>query len=49
MRIGPTYVDVVVLRWQNFTGAQAMHAHGRIFAAVAAERAQPAVAGTETV
>jgi len=37
-----------VLRWQDFTGAQATHADGRSFAAVATERAN-AVAGTETV
>ena len=49
IEIDPTYVDVAVLRWQNFTGAQATHADGRSFAAVAAERAKPAVAATETV
>ena len=49
IEIDPAYVDVAVLRWQNFTGAQAMHADGRSFAAVAAERAKPAVAATETV
>ena len=42
IEIDPTYVDVAVLRWQNFTGAQATHADGRSFAAVAAERPKPA-------
>ena len=49
IEIDPAYVDVTVLRWQDFTGAQATHADGRSFAAVAAERAKPAVAATETV
>ena len=26
IEIDPAYVDVAVLRWQNFTGEQAMHA-----------------------
>jgi hypothetical protein len=45
----PAYVDVTVLRWQDFTGEQATHTDGRSFVAIAAERANPAVAGTETV
>ena len=49
IEIDPAYVDVTVLRWQDFTGAQATHADGRSFAAVAAERAKPAIAATETV
>ena len=39
----PACVDVMVLSWQK------THADGRPFAAVAAERAKPAVAATETV
>ena len=36
----PPYVDVAVLRWQNFTGQEATHADtGRSFAALAAARA----------
>jgi DNA modification methylase len=40
MEIAPRYVDVALLRWQNFTGQQATHAlTGRSFADTAAERA----------
>jgi DNA modification methylase len=26
MELSPTYVDVAIRRWQNFTGKQAVHA-----------------------
>jgi hypothetical protein len=40
MEMAPAYVDVAVLRWQNFTGEQATldGGHGQTFAQVAAER-----------
>ncbi|GKY89886.1 hypothetical protein STA1M1_37550 [Sinisalibacter aestuarii] len=40
MELDPAYVDVAVLRWQAFTGQDAMlDGDGRSFAVVAAERA----------
>jgi DNA modification methylase len=44
IEIDPIYIDVAVLRWQSFTGRAAVHADGRAFAGVAAERAAPAPA-----
>ena len=39
IEISPAYVDVAVLRWQNFTGEQAtLEGDGRSFAAVADDR-----------
>ena len=42
IEIDPAYVDVAVVRWQDFTGREATHADGRTFAAVGAERAAKA-------
>ena len=40
IELSPAYVDVAVVRWQNFTGAAAVHEKtGRTFAEVAAGRA----------
>ena len=40
IELSPAYVDVAVMRWQNFTGAAAVHEKtGRTFAEVAAGRA----------
>ena len=33
IEIDPVYVDVAITRWQNFTGAQAVHQNGRAFVA----------------
>jgi hypothetical protein len=39
IELSPAYVDVAVLRWQNFIGAAAVHEKtGRTFAEVAASR-----------
>jgi DNA modification methylase len=39
VELSPAYVDVAVLRWQAFTGQEAvLEAGGQIFAVVAAER-----------
>jgi hypothetical protein len=38
IEIAPAYVDVAVLRWQAFTGAEARLEGGASFAEVAAER-----------
>nr|WP_284283080.1 site-specific DNA-methyltransferase [Mesorhizobium amorphae] len=44
IELNPSYVDVAVLRWQAFTGSEAvLEGAGRTYAAVAAERAQEAV------
>ncbi|HEX3632136.1 MAG TPA: hypothetical protein VHZ01_06475 [Casimicrobiaceae bacterium] len=41
--IVPDYVDVAVLRWQNFTGQEARHAEsGEPFASIAQARAPQA-------
>lgn len=46
MEIDPAYVDVAVLRWQEFTGQDATHAEtGRTFAQESAERAKELVDG----
>jgi DNA modification methylase len=46
IEIDPLYVDIVVRRWQEFTGREAVLAgDGRSFAAVAGERKQDAQAG----
>jgi DNA modification methylase len=43
IEIDPSYVDVAVERWQAFTGDTArLEGDGRTFAAVAAERREPA-------
>ncbi len=39
MEISPQYVDVIVKRWQDYTGKEATHEDGRTFAQVAEERA----------
>ena len=40
VELSPAYVDVAVERWQNFTGAAAVHEQtGRTFSEVAAGRA----------
>nr|WP_245185423.1 DNA methyltransferase [Falsiroseomonas frigidaquae] len=45
VELNPAYVDVAVLRWQAFTGEQAMlEGDGRSFAEVAAARAALAAA-----
>jgi len=36
--IDPRYVDVIVKRWQDYTGNEAKHEDGRTFAQVAEER-----------
>ena len=38
IEINPAYVDVAIVRWQDFTGLEATHADGRTFTAIAAER-----------
>jgi len=39
VELSPAYVDVAVLRWQAFTGAEAtLEGDGRSFAAVAEQR-----------
>ena len=39
IELSPVYVDVAVLRWQNFTGREAtLEATGKTFAEMAAER-----------
>jgi DNA modification methylase len=46
LELAPPFVDVGVLRWQNYTGRQATLAgDGRTFAEVAAERSQAATDG----
>lgn len=53
IELNPAYVDVGVLRWQEFTGQEATHADtGKTFAAMKAERVtgpaeQPASACVE--
>ena len=39
IELDPAYVDVAVLRWQAFTGLEAIHEDGSSFAEVTAERA----------
>lgn len=39
LELNPAYVDVIVKRWQDFTGRQAtLQGDGRSFAEIAAER-----------
>lgn len=46
MELDPKYVDVIVTRWQDFTGQQAhLEADGRTFADVMGERAPGRLAG----
>jgi len=48
MEIAPAYVDVIVERWQKFTGqAAVLAADGRSFAAVAADRRGAVAAAAE--
>ena len=39
MEIDPRYADVIVRRWQEFTGKQAVLKDGRTFQALEEERA----------
>ena len=44
MELDPRYVDVIVTRWQAFTGQQAtLQGDGRTFADIAAERLKAVV------
>ena len=38
MELDPGYVDVIVRRWQEFTGKEATDEDGRTFAEIALER-----------
>lgn len=38
MELDPKYVDVIVSRWQNFTGKKAFHESGKTFDEMKAER-----------
>jgi hypothetical protein len=38
LELSPTYVDVAIKRWQEFTGSTAVHAHGGSFAEIAQQR-----------
>lgn len=38
IELSPTYVDVAVIRWQEFTGEKAVHEDGRLFDDMRAER-----------
>jgi hypothetical protein len=43
VEIEPRYCDVIVTRWQNFTGKQAvLEGDGRTFEAIAGERLRAA-------
>jgi hypothetical protein len=43
MEIDPRYVDVIIARWEKFSGLKAiLEDDGRSFAEVAAERLRPA-------
>jgi DNA modification methylase len=45
LEIAPTYVDTVIIRWQNFTGKFAtLSGDGRTFVEIGAERAVPVAA-----
>ncbi len=37
MELDPKYCDVIIKRWQDFTGKQAIHEDGRLFDAIARE------------
>jgi DNA modification methylase len=44
LELNPAYVDIAVMRWQNFTGNQAvLDTDGRTFEAVSSERSQAAL------
>ncbi len=47
MEISPQYVDVIIKRWQDYTGKDATHEDGRTFAQVAEERASNEAQETE--
>ena len=38
MELDPRYVDVIVKRWQDFTGKQAVHTNGKTFEQIKSER-----------
>lgn len=38
IELNPAYVDVAVIRWQEFTGQQAVHEDGRLFDDMRADR-----------
>lgn len=44
VELSPAYVDVAVIRWQEFTGQQAVHEDGRLFDDLRAERNAKAAA-----
>ena len=46
LELDPAYVDVIVTRWQAFTGAEAtLEGDGRVFGRIAAERARAGAEG----
>ena len=49
MELDPKYVDVIVQRWQEHTGGEAMlQGHGKTFAVVSSERGSDDIAPTGT-
>lgn len=49
IELNPIYVDVAIIRWQEFTGKKAtLQGTGKTFEAVASERYSPAVDGEES-
>jgi len=38
MELDPKYVDVIISRWQNYTGNQATHENGKTFTELSQER-----------
>jgi len=44
MELDPKYADVIVKRWQDYTGLEAIHEDGSTFAQVEAERLAERVA-----
>jgi site-specific DNA-methyltransferase (adenine-specific) len=38
MELAPNYCDVIVKRWQDFTGKKAVHESGKTFDEMAASR-----------
>ena len=49
VELDPRYVDVIVKRWQDWTGSVAMlEGDGRTFAELAAEQLSPAPPGVDT-
>ncbi len=41
LELSPTYVDMAIMRWEQFTGQKALHESGGTFAEMAVERAKP--------